>query len=180
MIIFDTETTGLPQPTVAGLDAQPHIIEFAAIKIDVRDMSIIGEIEFMCKPPIAKLDPVITKITGITDEKLADKLAFSAHFEELAELFVGESEGTAHNAPFDFTLMEFEMARMNKSTKFPWPIRRCCTVEATHHIKNRRMKMTELYEHALGKPLVQTHRAMDDVMALYEIVCWMHREGMPL
>ena len=32
------------------------------------------------------------------------------------------------------------------------------------------MKMTELYQHALNKPLPQTHRALDDVMALVEIV----------
>jgi hypothetical protein len=30
--------------------------------------------------------------------------------------------------------------------------------------------MTELYEKALGHPLAQTHRALDDVHALVEIV----------
>ncbi len=31
-----------------------------------------------------------------------------------------------------------------------------------------RPKMTELYENVMGKPLLQTHRALDDVRALYE------------
>ena len=176
---MDTETTGLPEPTVAGLDKQPYIIEFAAVKVDARDMTIIDRIEFMCKPPIA-LPAIITKITGIKDSHLDSKEPFSYHFNELANFFVGESEGVAHNAQFDFSLMEFEMMRLGKQHKFPWPIRRLCTVEATHHLKNRRMKMIELYEHATGRPLAQTHRAMDDVDALYEIVCWMHKERMPL
>lgn len=179
MIILDCETTGLPQPTVAGLDKQPYIIEFAAVKVDIRNMKIIDRIEFLCKPPIA-LEAIITKITGIKDSDLANKEPFGAHYLALAEFFIGESEGVAHNAPFDFALMEFALQRINKQFVFPWPMRRICTVEATHHIKNRRMKMTELYEHAFSKPLAQTHRAMDDVEALYEIVCWMHKNKMPL
>jgi len=179
MIILDTETTGLPQPTVAGLAAQPYIIEFAAVKVDARNMKELDRITFFCKPPMT-LPPVITKITGITDAMLADAEPFAAHYEELANFFVGEVEGVAHNAPFDFALMEFDLTRINKQHQFPWPIRRCCTVEATYHIMNRRMKMIELYEYALKKPLAQTHRAMDDVEALYEIVRWMHKNRMPL
>ena len=34
MIVFDTETTGLPLPETAPLESQPRIIEFAGIKLD--------------------------------------------------------------------------------------------------------------------------------------------------
>jgi DNA polymerase-3 subunit epsilon len=179
MIIFDTETTGLPKPTVAGLAEQPYIIEFAAIKVDARNMKELDRLTFFCKPPMP-LPAIITKITGITDAQLSDQEPFSAHYEELANFFVGEVEGVAHNAPFDFALMEFDLTRAGKQHQFPWPMRRCCTVEATYHIMNRRMKMLELYEYAFKRPLAQTHRAMDDTEALYEIVRWMHKNRMPL
>ena len=179
MIIIDTETTGLPQPSVAGLDAQPSIIDFYAMKVDLRDMSIIGEVEFLCKPP-NPIDAVITKITGLYNSDLDGLEPFGAHFEEVAQLFVGETEVVAHNCQFDMGLLEFEMARLGKSTLFPWPMRRCCTVEATYHLNNRRMKLTELYQHAVGRPLEQKHRARADVEALWEVVQWMYRERMPL
>jgi DNA polymerase III epsilon subunit-like protein len=179
MLIFDTETTGLVQPTIAGLAAQPHIIEFACIKVDLDDMSIVGQVDFLCKPPI-QIPPIITKITGITQSQLDGLDPFSSHFNEIAQLFIGESEGVCHNAQFDFSLLEFEIDRMGKLAKFPWPIRRCCTVEATTHILNHRMKLCDLYQHATGRPMLKAHRAMDDVIALWEVVQWMHAEGMPL
>lgn len=179
MIILDTETTGLVQPSVAGLAAQPSIIDFYALKVDLRDMSVVGELELLCKPP-QPIDAVITKITGLSNADLDGLEPFGAHFDEVAQLFIGESEVVAHNCQFDMSLLEFEMQRIGKGFMFPWPVRRCCTVEATYHILNRRMKLTELYEHALGRPLEQKHRARADVEALWEVVQWMAREGMPL
>jgi len=179
MIILDTETTGLPKPSAAGLDAQPHIIEFAAVKVDVRNMKIIDRIEFLCKPPIV-LPKDVPKWSGITEAMLEGKPSFGSHFEELAQFFLAESEGVAHNAAFDFALMEFEMTRARKMGLFPWPMRRICTVEATHHIKNHRIKLGDLYKMATGKEIQNAHRAMGDVESLYEIVCWMHKKGMPL
>lgn len=179
MIIFDTETTGLVLPSVVGLELQPYIIDFAAVKVDLNKMKIVDQVEFLCKPPIM-LPAIITKITGVKDADLADLDPFSNHYEEVANLFVGEFEVVAHNVAFDTKLLEFELTRMGKQFQFPWPMRRCCTVEATYHLKNRRLKMTELYEIATGKPLGQKHRAMSDVMDLWEIVKWMHKERMPL
>jgi hypothetical protein len=65
-------------------------------------------------------------------------------------------------------VLYFELLRTGWERRFPFPPNQVCTVDSTMHIKGRRMKLTELYEHTQGKPLAQTHRAVDDVRALWE------------
>ena len=103
MIVFDLETTGLPKAEGADLDLQPRITEFGAVKLD-DDLNEIGVLEFMCNPGIP-LDPQITKITGITDEELANKKPFVAMLDEVCDFFLGERTLVAHNLPFDRTVL---------------------------------------------------------------------------
>ncbi len=178
MILFDTETTGFPKASAVSLDLQPRIIEFAAIKVDAK-LKIIDQLEFLCNPGIP-LEPIITKITGITDEKLKDQKPFGAYYEALCEFFIGESSMLAHNVDFDKTLLKFDLMRLGKECNFPWPWHHICTVEATFHLHNKRLKQQELFEIATGKPANQTHRALDDVMQLYTIVKWIKKQKIPL
>ena len=164
-LVFDTETTGLPLPGIADLDKQPRIIELALARIE--DGKLISEHSWLFNPE-RPLEAVITKITGLTDEDLADKPLFRELLGEIEEAFAGADQLIAHNAPFDTTLLAFELKRCER-TGFPWPAITTCTVQEFLHIKGRSLKMTELYELKLGKPLAQTHRAADDVCALVEI-----------
>jgi DNA polymerase III epsilon subunit-like protein len=179
LIIFDTETTGLPVAKAAGLAAQPEIIEYAAVKVN-DDLEVIDEIEFMCRPRIMPLDPVITKITGIKTADLEDKLPFNAYLSDLVKFHFAQSEILAHNVAFDIDLMSFELQRLNAEFRFPWPPIQICTVEATRHLKNNRLKLAELFEMATGSPPAKAHRAMDDVMSLLTVVRWLKKEGIPL
>lgn len=165
-LVFDTETTGLPLPDCADLDKQPKIIELAVARIE--DGKITAEHSWLFDPE-CKLDPVITKITGLTDADLAGKPKFRELLGEIEEAFGGAGQLLAHNAPFDVGLLAFELARACR-TGFPWPETTICTVQEFFFLKGRRLKLTELYELKLGRPLSQTHRAADDVRALCEIV----------
>lgn len=173
MIIFDTETTGLPK---AGgtLNQQPKIIEFAAIKID-ENLEIKGEFEALVNPG-EPLDPFIVKLTGITDEKLKDKPPFAGIYLSLCEFFLGETTMLSHNLPFDRDMMRYDLHRLSKVSAFPWPSNHLCSIELTRHLKKKKLKMVDLYKLAFGKELDQKHRAMDDVMALFEIVKWMKEQ----
>ena len=55
MIVFDTETTGLPLTHSAPLESQPKIIEIAVFKLDF-DMNEIERFEALVNPerPIPK------------------------------------------------------------------------------------------------------------------------------
>jgi DNA polymerase III epsilon subunit-like protein len=176
MIIFDTETTGLPGPDAMLLDKQPHIIEFAAVKLDDETLVQTDEIEFLSHPGMRLPDEII-KITGITDADLADKKPFSAWIPKLQEFFLGERIIIAHNCEFDCKLLEINLRRNGKQYHFPWPIKRFCTVEATTHIKGYRLKLADLYNLATdGGAFKDAHRAINDVKALAVCVRWMKKE----
>lgn len=164
MAVLDTETTGLPLNDQADLRLQPYIIEWAVAHIV--NGKVAATYETLIKPPIP-LPAEITKITGLTDEDLVDAPNFSGALPLIMKSLEGVDIVVAHNAPFDVGMLEFELAR--HGINFVWP-RVECSVQLYHDEYGRRMKLLELYEAKLGKPLDQTHRALDDVMALCEII----------
>ena len=170
MIIFDTETTGLLKPEIANLDAQPHIIEVAMVRLDEVNYEEVERFETLLDPGVPIDEELHKKITGLTNADLAGKPTFFEVYRQLADFCLGEWSIVAHNYPFDRGMLEVELRRINAVCAFPWPPNGICTVERTMHIKSRRMRLSELYELKLGKPLAQTHRAMGDALALAEVV----------
>lgn len=165
-LILDTETTGLPLPSVADLSKQPRIIELALVR--VVDGVVVSEHEWLIQPE-CELPAVITKITGLKDEDLAGKPKFAAILEEIKDAFAGADMLIAHNIEFDCSVLQFELERC-KCENFPWPKQRVCTVQEFVHIKGRRLKLTELFELLTGGKLEQTHRALSDCNALYSCI----------
>lgn len=165
-IILDTETTGLLVPG-APLEQQPKIIELAMLV--VHEGEIVDRFEWLFNPG-HPLDPQITKITGLTDADLAGKPDFATLHKAVAFVLMGADLIVAHNAPFDMGMLENEFKRVGIPTTAAWRGTVECTVQNYFHIFGRRPRLTELYEKILGKPLAQTHRAMDDCRALYEIL----------
>ena len=178
MIIFDTETTGLPAPAATPLDKQPRIIEFGAIKYSDDDPTQeLARMSFLCNPGSLPLPEIITKITGLTDADLKGQPRFPAFYGELCDFFLGERTLIAHNIAFDINLLRFDLSRMNKAYAFPWPPNQICTVDATMSIRRHRLKLNALYEMATGNPMVEAHRAILDVEALHVVVLWCIEQG---
>ena len=165
-LVFDTETTGLPLPAAADISKQPRIIELGAVKLD--GDKVIERYNQLLNPG-QLLEAKITQITGIKDEDLIDKPFFLDVLPKVRELFQDVDELIAHNAPFDTALLRYDLQRCNV-TDFIWPRKITCTVQEFRHLKGRRLKLIDLYEIILGKQLAQTHRALDDVDALIEIL----------
>lgn len=184
MIIFDTETTGLPKADAASLDNQPKIIEFGALRIDddlfgrpdeefladldahfdqeKEDPCGISSLEFFVDPK-EKLESVITKITGIKQKDIDGQGEFASHLPRLQHFFRGEEHVAAHNLPFDMKLLRFDLERIDKVYHFPWPSNHICTVEDSFSIKGRRMRLGELYEYLFKEEMKGWHRALSDV-----------------
>lgn len=169
IIVLDTETTGLLEPEAADIKLQPRIIEFAAIKLHQpaggSELMEVGRIEFKCNPEMP-LPAIITKITGLKDEDVADAPKLIEKVGELQEFFVGSRALVAHNAGFDVGVMWYELVRLGLQKKFPWPPRHICTVESTMQIKGHRLHLSNLHEHLFGEKFAGAHRAMVDVEAL--------------
>lgn len=165
LLCFDTETTGLPLPRSAPLEKQPKIIELGIIVLDgMKEVHRQGWLINPGEPITAE----ITKITGITNEDLVGKPSFKEVWSEATGHFLGADGIVAHNLPFDMSLLEFDCLRIGAPPNLP--LVKICTVQEFMHIFGKRPKLTELYEHFMGKPLAQTHRAVDDVEAMVEIM----------
>lgn len=165
-IIWDTETTGLPLHRRARLELQPRIIEFGCVIIDEHGVEH-GELNLIIDPE-QDIEPIITKITGLTNDDLRGQMKFADALPRIAAMFEGVDISIAHNLPFDQSLLEFELRRAGAA--IDWPPIPMCTVQENRGRWGRRPKLLELYESVIGKPLAQTHRALDDCRALAEIV----------
>ena len=175
MILFDLETTGLPKAEGSHLDMQPSIIEFGAIKLD-DELKEISRMEFLCNPG-HPLPPIITKITGLTDDDLKDEKPFVAHYNEVCEFFIGQKTLVAHNLSFDRKILRFELERLDKMTKFPWPYEHLCTVEIGESVWGKKRKLGDIYEEITGNKIDGAHRSTADIEAMIEIFKWYRKEG---
>jgi DNA polymerase-3 subunit epsilon len=170
IVVFDTETTGLPLHMKAPLHKQPKIIELGAVLLSRETGEIVGEYNQLIHPG-EEVSAEITKITGITNEQLRGQPTFHEVLPRLHDFFRQADTVFCHNTSFDKKMLHFAVQRCGPLVPaFPWPEREFCTVELYQKQYGKRPKMLELYEHVLGKPLAQTHRALDDVKALVEII----------
>jgi len=167
IIIFDTETTGLTLHPDAPLSKQPKIIEFGAVILEGGE--IVEEASLLINPR-ESLTPEIIKITGLADDDLRHEDSFPDHLSYLKTLFGSCGHVMAHNLPFDRAMILNEVARVPNAEPFPWPERETCTVGLYKELWGYNPKLTQLYEDIMGKPLAQTHRALDDVKAMVEII----------
>lgn len=168
-LVYDTETTGLLKPGIADLASQPKIIEFALVELD-DDYNEVGAWAWLINPG-ESITPEITKITGLTDADLLGKPSFIQVLPEIEDVFLGAHRLMAHNLPFDMGMLTNELKRIGREHAFPYPPNQLCTVQlASELIYGRRARMVELYKDTMGVELAQTHRALDDVRALVEIV----------
>lgn len=164
-VVHDWETTGLTLHPQAALNKQPRAIEFAGIVTDGE--SILDELEFICNPG-QEIEPIITKITGLTNEDLETKPYFPKFMPDLAAHFSLGDCVISHNLSFDKAISRVEAEHMDMTlADFNWPSLEVCTVEQTMHMFGRRMKLSELYEIKFG-PYQQKHRAMDDLILLHK------------
>jgi DNA polymerase III epsilon subunit-like protein len=164
---FDTETTGLPLHPQAKMPLQPRIIEIGCCLVD-ENCEVVDELSLLINPE-QPLEAIITKITGITDEDLKDAPKFMDAWPQIKAIMERADILVAHNAPFDEYLLALELIR-GGIPDFKWPRHTLCTVQAFMEEWGRRPKLLELYERSIGIPLAQTHRALDDVRAMMEIV----------
>jgi DNA polymerase III epsilon subunit-like protein len=127
IMIFDTETTGLPQTRFiqpGKLDLWPHIVQLSYVLLDVEKKTIVREEDFIIKLPIGVVVPEeSSKIHGITDAISKEKGIF---MEEALGKFIKDfalvSEIVGHNIDFDVNMILVETMRSIQSMNgLLWP-----------------------------------------------------------
>jgi DNA polymerase-3 subunit epsilon len=154
--IVDLETTG-------GMARRDKITEIGIVLFDGNN--IIDKFQSLVNPE-RSIPPEITRITGITNEMVAD----APKFYEVAKEVVERTEGAifvAHNVRFDYSFLREEFTRLG----YTYTRRQLCTVRLA------RNNFPGLRSYSLGN-LIQhfdievnaRHRALDDALATTELL----------
>ena len=165
--VLDTETTGLLKPEAMPFEAQPRIIELGIVIVE--NGKKLSEYNWLINPGNLPLPAEITKITGIKTEDLVDMPSFKSLLPAIKSAIGQCSVMICHNAPFDTGMLRHDLLRA-ECDDFPWPEKIICSVQEYTSRFGYRPSMKKLYEGIIGRPLAQTHRALDDASALFEIL----------
>lgn len=182
LLLFDTETTGLPksrQPSTSGPNNWPHIVSISWVILNADTNQIEKQKSYLIKPLGWDIPEESTKIHGITQEKATKEgtdLA-SVMGEFLAE---GYDMLVAHNLEFDYNVLH-NAVQWDLELPFSSLYKKmCCTMELSRDICNLKTmfgkpkapRLSELYEHVFKKsPNKESlHSSIYDVLILTEIV----------
>jgi len=156
--VVDIETTG-------GSVATGGITEIGAVLL--RGGRIEGEFQQLVNPgtPVA---PFVTRLTGITDEMLADQPPIAEVLPRFLE-FVGDRILVAHNARFDFGFLD-AAARRHVGCRLTRPY--LCTIRLARRLVPglRRCSLDALAAH-FGLLVRGRHRALGDARITAELLC---------
>jgi len=104
-VVLDTETTGLE------VKDGHRIIEIGAVELVGRRLTERRLHRYV--NPGREIDAGALAVHGLTAEFLADKPRFAGVADELAE-YVRDAEVIIHNAPFDLSFLDTELARVGR------------------------------------------------------------------
>ena len=177
-LIFDVETTGL-LPKKKG-DEMPHIIQLAYILYDT-DRERILEVfnEYIKVPEGVVISPLITELTGITQEMSAAGVPIGEALASFCNAYIDAELLVAHNIDFDLRVIQsIASTQWRRLTvafqEKPKPmyctmdqgINRC-RIERTNSrgVYFKQPKLVELYIHLFGgEPPKGLHNAFMDVL----------------
>ena len=173
LVLFDTETTGL-------LFARDEIIEFAAVVVEQRDGEpvVVEEYdELISLRPGGVVPPMIEKLTGITTQDLAEKGVPKARVcADIARMVAGNTLLLAYNAHFDLSFLFYMLLRDGDPTVLKGKDK----LDLLTVYKDRRSyphKLCHAIEaYDLSGKVVNSHRAVDDVLATVEVMKCMEAE----
>ncbi|MBO5867593.1 MAG: 3'-5' exonuclease [Oscillospiraceae bacterium] len=169
MMIFDTETTGLHCD-------QEQIIEFAAVVVTPE--GIVKEYdELISLDPGTEIPPEIVKLTGITNEDVAERgISKTQLCRDIAEMISGNTLLLAYNAQFDLCFTFYLLAKHGD----PAILRGKDKIDLLTVYKDRREYPHKLKNaidaYGLAGKVVNSHRAVDDVIATVAVMEAMEQE----
>lgn len=111
ILVFDTETTGLPEWSIPSEDpSQPHIVEIAAILFD--DGTEIDRFHTIIKPDGWVIPDDVAAIHGITTERALDEgMPEAEAVAGFLALHARSDMRVAHNESFDARILRIAFKR---------------------------------------------------------------------
>ena len=167
LMLFDTETTGLAF-------SRDEIIEFAAVVVERHNGQIVVTQEYdelITLSPGASVPPEIEKLTGITNADIAEKgIPKEQLCRDIAQMIAGNTLILAYNAHFDLSFLFYLLLRSGD----PAILKGKDKLDLLTVYKDRRSyphKLCNAIEaYGLSDKVVNSHRAVDDVLATVEVM----------
>ena len=173
LVLFDTETTGL-------FFNRDEIIEFAAVVVEKRNGQpvVVEEYdELISLTPGNVVPPMIEKLTGITTQDLKEKgIPKTQVCADIARMISGNTLLLAYNAHFDLSFLFYLLLRNGD----PMVLKGKDKLDLLTVYKDRHSYPHKLChaieEYGLAGKVVNSHRAVDDVLATVEVMKCMEDE----
>lgn len=173
LVLFDTETTGLYY-------SREQIIEFAAVVLERRDGEVVVTREYdelISLRPGTFVPDQIVKLTGITNEDIASRGIPKAQVcRDIADMIAGNTLLLAYNAHFDLSFLFYMLLRDGDPTILKGKDK----IDLLTVYKDRRSFPHKLCNaitaYHLDDKVVNSHRAVDDVLATVAVMEAMEKE----
>ena len=173
LVLFDTETTGLAY-------SRDEIIEFAAVVVESIDgkATVVREYdELIALSPGGFVPPKIQELTGISTQDLRERgLPKTRVARDIAEMIRGNTLLLAYNAHFDLSFLFYFLLRSGD----PAILRGKDKLDLLTVYRDRRSyphRLTNAIDaYGLTGQVVNSHRAVDDVLATVAVMREMERE----
>jgi len=155
-VVVDVETTG-------GKGAQHRVTEIGAVR--VQGGAITARFQTLLNPQ-RPIPSGITRLTGITQEMVADAPTFAEVADEF-EAFMGNAIFVAHNVGFDYRFISQEFAHLGRHFRHA----KLCTCSGMRKLfpGHRSYSLAAMSEQ-FGIELRQHHRALCDAEAAAQLL----------
>jgi DNA polymerase III epsilon subunit-like protein len=179
VLVFDTETSGLPSKGTVSPETWPHIVQFSFIFVDT-DTGKHEAHDFIVKGPFAIPDEVV-RIQGITKRR-SDACGFD--FKDvfaIFSLYLARAEFlVAHNIEFDLNMLRVECMRAGLPfDEKALPVKYCTMKKnvdrcglLTERGTAKFPKLIELYRHCFQEEPQALHNSLVDTYACLR--CFYH------
>ena len=173
LALFDTETTGLQF-------SRDEIIEFAAVVVEQQDGKAVVTRQYdelITLTPGNTVPPKIQELTGISTQDILERgVAKTRVCRDIAEMFAGNTLLLAYNAHFDLSFLYYFLLRSGD----PMILKGKDKLDLLTVYKDRRPYPHKLCNaidaYGLAGKVVNSHRAVDDVLATVEVMKAMEAE----
>ena len=173
LVFFDTETTGLNF-------SRDEIIEFAAVVVEYRNgkAEIIEEYDqLITLSPGGFVPPMIQNLTGISNEDIRDRgIPKTRVCCDIARMIGGNALLLAYNAHFDLSFLYYLLLRHGDPMilKGKDKLDLLTVYKDRHSYPHKLCNAIEVY--GLSDQVVNSHRAVDDVIATVAVTLEMEKE----
>ena len=173
LVLFDTETTGLQF-------SRDEIIEFAAVVVEQQDGKavILEEYdELITLTPGNTVPPMIENLTGITTQDIAQRgIPKEQVCRDIARMIAGNTLLLAYNAHFDLSFLFYLLLRNGDPAilKGKDKLDLLTVYKDRHSYPHKLCNAIEVY--GLSGEVVNSHRAVDDVIATVAVMKAMEQE----